>query len=42
MDVLKVLNGVNAAFLSDDKRASLKEKVLQKFAEVESQYNVNL
>jgi len=36
-----VLNGVDAAFLTDDKRASLKEKILKKFAEVENQYSIN-
>ncbi|XP_065901630.1 adenosine deaminase-like isoform X2 [Dysidea avara] len=36
-----VLNGVDAAFLSDDRRTLLKEKVMQKFTEVEKQYNIN-
>ena len=38
--VLQVLNGVDAAFLSDDKKQLLKEKVLHKFSEVETQYNI--
>jgi len=37
---LKVLNGVDAAFLSADRKVLLKKKILQKFTDVESQYKI--
>jgi len=40
MTTVQVLNGVDATFLSDDKKHLLKENVLHKFTEVEKQYNV--
>ena len=39
-NALKVLNGVDAAFLSADRKVLLKKKILQKFADVESQYKI--
>ena len=37
----QVLNGVDAAFLSDDEKASLCDRVKQKFQELETKYKID-
>ena len=38
---LQVFNGVDAAFLSDGDKSSLREKVHKLFKEVEAKFNVS-